>query len=47
MTAPDTATGMRSTAAPQTTQGAETELVIGGVTRVACTAPVQAKLNKR
>ena len=32
--------------APETTQGVQVELVIGGMTCAACAARVQAKLNK-
>jgi P-type Cu+ transporter len=44
MTAPGTVTGM--TAAPQTAEGTQVELVIGGMTCAACAARVQARLNK-
>ena len=45
MTAPGTVTGMTAVA-PETTQGVQVELVIGGMTCAACAARVQAKLNK-
>ena len=45
MTAPGAVTGMTAVA-PETTQGVQVELVIGGMTCAACAARVQAKLNK-
>ena len=45
MTAPGTVTGMTAVV-PETTQGVQVELVIGGMTCAACAARVQAKLNK-
>ena len=46
MTAPGTVTGMAATAAPETTQTVQVELVIGGMTCAACAARVQARLNR-
>ena len=45
MTAPGAVTRMTAVA-PETTQGVQVELVIGGMTCAACAARVQAKLNK-
>jgi len=45
VTAPGAVTRMTAVA-PETTQGVQVELVIGGMTCAACAARVQAKLNK-